>query len=91
MPNWTRNELNIQTDDPKKILDFKKKVLTKSFCPHLLLTNRNTKYRGQKDDKVQQCTQVQAGFKNPNFKTFVPSSTNESSDLQHYQKTPIFS
>lgn len=30
MPNWTRNELNIQTDDPKKILDFKKKVLTQS-------------------------------------------------------------
>tara|TARA_R110002020_G_scaffold4445_4_gene19440 strand:- start:2302 stop:2724 length:423 start_codon:yes stop_codon:yes gene_type:complete len=29
MPNWTRNELTVQADDPKDLKDFKKKVFTK--------------------------------------------------------------
>ena len=29
MPNWTRNELIVQADDPKDLKDFKKKVFTK--------------------------------------------------------------
>ena len=29
MPNWTKNELIIQADDPKDIKEFKKKVFTK--------------------------------------------------------------
>jgi hypothetical protein len=28
MPNWTRNELNVQADDPKYIKEFKDKVFT---------------------------------------------------------------
>ena len=29
MPNWTRNELTVQADDPKDIKEFKEKVFTK--------------------------------------------------------------
>ena len=29
MPNWTRNELTIQADDPKDIKEFKEKSLQK--------------------------------------------------------------
>ena len=31
MPNWTRNELTVQADDPKDLKDFKKKVFTSFF------------------------------------------------------------